>query len=102
MNLKLVPDDLRELAGPHGVATTYRNERREPVEVDADAVIKVLGLLDVDAGSQADRRRELARLAESNRADVLAPTVAVRVNGHPQPCQKSCFSLLPQRDTSVI
>jgi 4-alpha-glucanotransferase len=85
MKPKPLPDDLRKLAAAYGVATTYRSERREPVEVDADVVVKVLGLLDVDAGSHADRRRELAKLAETSRADVLAPTVAVRVNGHPQP-----------------
>ena len=80
-----VPDDLRELAHAHGVATTYRNERREPVEIDADVVIKVLGLLEVDAGTEADRRRELARLAEKSRANALPPTIAVRVSGRPQP-----------------
>jgi 4-alpha-glucanotransferase len=80
-----VPDDLRTLAKAHGVATTYRNERRELVEVDADVVVKVLGLLDVDAGTHADRRRELARLAESDRADVLAPTIAVRLGGYARP-----------------
>lgn len=82
---KPVPDDLRRLAAAHGVATAYRNERREPVEVDADVVIRVLGLLDVDAGSEADRSRELARLDERKRAGAVPPTVAVRVGGHPQP-----------------
>jgi 4-alpha-glucanotransferase len=67
------------------VATSYRNERREPVDVDADVVIRVLGLLDVDAGTEADRRRELARLAERDRAGELAPTVAARMDGHPRP-----------------
>ncbi|UXA07166.1 4-alpha-glucanotransferase [Mycobacterium sp. SMC-2] len=82
---KPVPDDLRRLAAAHGVATSYRNERREPVEVDADVVIRVLGLLDVDAGTEADRRRELARLAHRDRAGALAPTVAVRLDRHPRP-----------------
>ncbi len=82
---KPVPDDLRRLAAAHGVATSYRNEKREPVEVDADVVIRVLGLLDVDAASEADRRRELARLEERDRAGALAPTVAVRVDGRPRP-----------------
>ena len=84
MTPKPVPEDLREVAAAHGVATSYRNERRELVEVDADVVVKVLGLLEINAGSQSDRRRELARLAESARADRLAPTIAVRVGGHPQ------------------
>ena len=81
---KSVPDDLRRLAAAHRVATGYRNERREPVEVDADVVVKVLGLLEVEAATESDRRRELARLAELDRANVLAPTVAVRVNGQRQ------------------
>jgi 4-alpha-glucanotransferase len=72
------------LAAAHGVATSYRNERREPVDVDADVVIKVLGLLDVEAGTEADRRRELTRLEELDRAGTLPPTVAIRVDGKPQ------------------
>lgn len=78
------PEDLRRLAQAHGVATSYRNERREPVDVDADVVIKVLGLLDVEAGTEADRSRELTRLEELDRAGTLPPTVAVRVDGKPQ------------------
>ncbi|WP_055399603.1 MULTISPECIES: 4-alpha-glucanotransferase [unclassified Mycobacterium] len=81
---KAVPEDLRRLAAAHGVATSYRNERREPVEVDADVVIRVLGLLDVDAGSEAGRRQELAKLAARERAGALAPTMAVRVGGRPR------------------
>ncbi|OBI04472.1 4-alpha-glucanotransferase [Mycobacterium scrofulaceum] len=82
---KPVPDDLRRVAAAHGVATSYRNERREPVEVDADVVIRVLGLLDVDASSEAARQRELARLAERDRAGALPPTIAVRLDGRPRP-----------------
>ncbi len=80
-----IPEDLRRLAAAHGVASSYRNERREPVEIDADVLIKVLGLLDVDAATEADRRRELARLAELDSAGALPPTLAVRVDGRPQP-----------------
>ncbi len=86
-----MPEDLRRLAEAHGVATAYRNERREPVDVDADVVIRVLGLLQVDAGTEADRRRELARLAELDSANVLKPTVAVRVDGHPKPLPGAVF-----------
>ncbi len=75
------PDDLRQLAAAHGVATSYRNERREPVEVDADVVIRVLGLLDVDATTETSRRAELAKLADRDRAGRLPPTIAVRVDG---------------------
>ncbi|CPR12841.1 4-alpha-glucanotransferase [Mycobacterium bohemicum DSM 44277] len=80
-----IPEDLRRLAAAHGVATSYRNERREPVEVDADVVIRVLGLLDVEARTEADRSRELARLQQRNRAGVLAPSIAARLDGRPHP-----------------
>ena len=83
MLTKPVPDDLRRLAAAHGVATSYRNERREPVQVDADVVIRVLGLLDVEAATEADREAQLAKLAQRYRAGVIAPTVAIRVGGHP-------------------
>jgi 4-alpha-glucanotransferase len=81
---KPVDDDLRRLAAAHGVATSYRNERREPVEVDADVVIRVLALLDVQAETEADRSAELAKLTERDRAGVIAPTVAIRLTGRPQ------------------
>ena len=81
----MFPDDLRQLAAAHGVATSYRNERREPVEVDADVVIRVLALLDVDATTETSRRAELAKLADRDRAGQLPPTVAVRLHGTPTP-----------------
>lgn len=81
----MVSDDLRRLAAAHGVATAYRNERRELVQVDADVVTRVLRLLDVEAGSETDCRHELARLDERDRAGLSPPTVAVRVTGRPQP-----------------
>ncbi|PRC61602.1 4-alpha-glucanotransferase, partial [Mycobacterium sp. ITM-2017-0098] len=66
-------------------ATSYRNERREPVDVDADVVIRVLGLLEVDAATDADRKRELTRVEDRDRAGALPPTMAVRVGGPPTP-----------------
>ncbi|WP_328354488.1 4-alpha-glucanotransferase [Mycobacterium sp. NBC_00419] len=78
---KPVPEDLRRLAAAHGVATSYRNERRETVQVDADVVTRVLGLLDVDAGTEAARRVELDTLAQHADAGALAPTIAVRADG---------------------
>lgn len=81
----VAPDDLRRLAAAHGVATAYRNERRELVQVDADVVVRVLRLLDVEAGTAADRRHELLKLAERERVGVSPPTVAVRVTGRPLP-----------------
>lgn len=81
---KPVSEDLRAIAAAHGVATSYRNERRVPVEVDADVVVKVLSLLDVDASSETAIRAELTRLEEVDRAGMLAPTVAVRLTGRSQ------------------
>lgn len=81
----MFPEDLRQLAAAHGVATSYRNERREPVEVDPDVVIRVLGLLDVDASTEDSRRAELAKLEERDRAGLLPPTIAVRLDGPPHP-----------------
>ncbi|HKV19285.1 MAG TPA: 4-alpha-glucanotransferase, partial [Mycobacterium sp.] len=100
MPAKPVPDDLRRLAAAHGVATTYRNERREPVEVDADVVIRVLGLLDVEADTEAARSAELAKLAERDRAGVIAPTVAVRLDGSRQPLP-GATSLVGEDGTEV-
>lgn len=80
-----VPEDLRQLAAAHGVATSYRNERREPVEVDAEVVIRVLGLLDVDAGTEAARRTALAEVDAKSRSAALPSTIAVRVDGRARP-----------------
>ncbi|BBZ27600.1 4-alpha-glucanotransferase [Mycolicibacterium madagascariense] len=80
-----LPDDLRRLAAEYGVATTYRNERREPVHVDPEVVIRVLGLLDIAADTEADRARALDGIAERRRAGVVAPTMAVRVDGRSRP-----------------
>lgn len=79
-----MPDDLAELATAHGVATQYRDGRRRPVQVDPDVVIRVLSLLEVDAGSAADRRRELAAVTERQRAGIAPLTVAVRTGTGPR------------------
>ncbi|HEX4359143.1 MAG TPA: 4-alpha-glucanotransferase [Pseudonocardia sp.] len=79
------PEDLARLAAAHGVATEYRDGRRRPVRVAADVVIRVLGLLEVDAATPADRRRELAAVAERDRAGVPPGTVAMRVGEPPRP-----------------
>jgi 4-alpha-glucanotransferase len=101
-NLKPVPDDLRRLAAAHGVATSYRNERREPVEVDADVVIRVLGLLDVHAAGEADRRRELAKLAERERAGALPPTVSIRLDGRPRPLPGAALLVSEDGDRTEV
>ncbi|MDT7712425.1 MAG: 4-alpha-glucanotransferase [Pseudonocardiales bacterium] len=52
--------ELEELAAAHGVATWYRDALRRRVDVDADVVRRVLGLLGVSADSPAQVRDALA------------------------------------------
>ena len=85
ISAQTMPDDLAQLAEAHGVATHYRDGRRQPVYVDPDVVIRMLGLLEVDAGSPADRRRELAAVAERNRIDIAPLTIALRTGTGPRP-----------------
>lgn len=70
--------DLVELAAAHGVATSYRDGRGRVVEVDADVVVGVLGLLEVDA-STPRARRDALRAARSAAAEHRLPgTIALR------------------------
>ncbi len=66
--------ELSELAAAHGVATHYRDGDRRPVIVDTDVVVRVLGLLDVDAGTPAAVRAALAT------AGRLPSTIAARTD----------------------
>ncbi|HXV93268.1 MAG TPA: 4-alpha-glucanotransferase [Pseudonocardia sp.] len=69
--------DLTELAAAHGVATSYRNGERKIVEVDPDVVVRVLGLLEVDATTPESRTAALA-LARARAAEGALPgTVAL-------------------------
>lgn len=72
--------ELSELAAAHGVATEYRDGDRRPVRVDPDVVIRVLGLLDVDAGSAAARRAALTGVRTRAAAGRLPDTVATRTD----------------------
>ena len=63
----------------HGVATSYRDERRRATEVDADLVIRVLVLLEVH-GTEADRRREVARLAAGGTNAATMPLAMCDLN----------------------
>jgi 4-alpha-glucanotransferase len=81
---RTIPDDLAQLADAHGVATHYRDGRRRPVQVDPDVVVRVLSLLEVDARTSADRRRELAAVAERDRAGSAPPTIALRTGAGPR------------------
>ncbi|GAA0897227.1 4-alpha-glucanotransferase [Pseudonocardia zijingensis] len=76
--------ELSELAAAHGVATSYRDGDRRPVQVDPDVVVRVLGLLDVDAGSPEARRAALAAARERAAAGRLPGTIAVRTD-HSRP-----------------
>jgi len=98
----VVPDDLRRLAAAHGVATAYRNERRELVQVDADVVVQILRLLEVEAGSDAARRAELLRLDERERAGVSAPTLTVRLTGSPLPWSGAAALVSEDGERTVV
>ena len=63
-----VDEDLARLAALHGVATSYLDQLRQPVEVGREAVIGVLAALGVDASTPAAVRDSLAS------ADSRSPT----------------------------
>lgn len=77
-----ITDELAELAERWGVATSYRDQQGQPVQVDAQAVIDVLAVLGVDAATpesvaaalDAEQRRPWQR---------LAPAVAVLAADRP-------------------
>ncbi len=71
--------DLIELAAAHGVATSYRDGQRKIVEVDADVVVRILGLLDVDAAEPEARTAALALAREKAALGALPGTIAHRV-----------------------
>lgn len=68
-------DDLAALAAAHGVATSYRDGERREVVVDPEVVVRVLGLLDVDATTPAARRAALERRGA---VAALPGTIAMR------------------------
>lgn len=72
--------ELIELAAVHGVATSYRDGDRRPVQVDPEVVVRVLGLLDVDAGSSEARRAGLAAARERVASGRLPGTIATRTD----------------------
>jgi 4-alpha-glucanotransferase len=73
-----VDTDLIELAAAHGVATEYRDGDRRPVTVDAEVVVRVLGLLDVDATTPDAVRTALAEARARAAAGALPGTIAPR------------------------
>jgi 4-alpha-glucanotransferase len=74
-----VDSDLIELAAAHGVATSYRDGERKIVEVDEDVVVRILGLLDVDADEPESRTAALALAREKAATGALPGTIAHRV-----------------------
>ncbi|OLT12237.1 4-alpha-glucanotransferase [Pseudonocardia sp. CNS-139] len=68
--------DLKEIAAAHGVATAYRDGDRRPVQVAEEVVVRVLGLLDVDATTPEARTSALA--AARAAAGRLPATIAAR------------------------
>jgi len=72
-----VPPDLAELAAAHGVATSYKNQLDESVEVSLDAVVGVLAALGVDAATKASIAGEL----EAVRRRPEQPSVVVLRQG---------------------
>jgi 4-alpha-glucanotransferase len=71
-----VDTELRELAAGNGVATEYRDGDRRTVHVDPDVVIRVLGLLDVDASTPDARRAALATARATAASGRLPGTIA--------------------------
>ena len=77
-------EDLTALAAAHGVARQYRDGERRMVTVDDEVVVRVLGLLDVDASTPRARRAELARIRERSGRDALPGTLATSTD-RPRP-----------------
>jgi 4-alpha-glucanotransferase len=71
-----VDTELSELAAAHGVATRYRDGDRRPVTIDTEVVVRVLGLLDVDASTPAAVRAARARVDVGR----LPGTIAARTD----------------------
>lgn len=76
----VVDSELSELAAAHGVATGYRDGERRPVEVDAEVVVRVLGLLDVDASSPEAIRASLGTARAAAATGRLPGTIAARTD----------------------
>ncbi len=76
-----VDEDLARLAAHHGVATSYLDQLRQPLDVDRAAVVGVLAALGVDASSTSALRDALAAVDAQS---PTPPVVVVRrsVGGH--------------------
>ncbi|MET0448576.1 MAG: 4-alpha-glucanotransferase, partial [Aeromicrobium sp.] len=69
--------ELVELAHAHGVATEYEGSDRTMVRVDDELVIAVLGMLDVDATSDAAVTASLEAARTEQQSTALPPTIVL-------------------------
>jgi 4-alpha-glucanotransferase len=76
-----VNTELQQLAAAHGVATSYDNWERKPVEVKESAVVAALAALDVDASTPAAIATALRDNEEARWREVLPPVLVVRGAG---------------------
>ena len=76
--------DLRRLATAHGVVTAYDAADGRRTQVDRDIVVRVLGLLDVDATTREAIR---AALATAEAETGLPPTIVLR-DGDRRPLER--------------
>src|SRR5947209_3684914 len=74
VNMAGMDSALEQLAAAHGIATWYRDARRQRVDVDAQVVRRVLGLL----GVSTDNPAEVSDALAATRAPTLPGTVVLR------------------------
>jgi 4-alpha-glucanotransferase len=79
-----VDTELIELAAAHGVATEYRDGERRLVRVDDEVVVRILGLLDVDATTPEARSASLSAVRADATGARLPDTIAARTD-RPRP-----------------
>ena len=85
-----VDDELAEIADAHGVAVSYRDGAQRLVQVDAEVVTDVLGLLEVDLSTPQARAEALAHARATASAGTLAPTIGMRTDrARPLPASPS-------------
>ncbi|MCW2543343.1 MAG: 4-alpha-glucanotransferase [Frankiales bacterium] len=76
------PDPLHELAAAYGVATSYEDWAKRPVEITDRAIVAALAAFDVSAGSPEEITRSLREVADRRWAPGL-PACTV-ITGHGQ------------------
>jgi 4-alpha-glucanotransferase len=76
-----VNKELQRLAAAHGVATSYQDWARKPVEVKESAIVAALAALDVDASSPDAIAAALHDVEDAPWREVLPPVVVIRGRG---------------------